>query len=58
MYSLKTTTTTLAIFPRVVVVVFKEYINKFLEVYFDDWTIFALLKNHVENLRMMLEKCR
>ncbi len=35
----------LVIFSRVVVVVFKEYIHKFLEVYFDDWTVFGLLKN-------------
>ena len=47
-----------AIFSRVVVVVFKEFIYKFVEVYFDDWTVFGLLKNHVEALRMMLAKCR
>ena len=46
------------IFSRVVVVVFKEYIHKFLEVYFDDWTVFGLLKKHVEALRLMLAKCR
>ena len=48
----------LAIFSRLVVVVFKEYIYKFVEVYFDDWTMFGLLKNHVEYLRLMLAKCR
>ena len=42
-----------AIFSRVVVGVFKEFIHKFLEVYFDDWTIFGLLKKHVEALRLM-----
>ena len=47
-----------AIFSMVVVAVFKEYIHKFLEVYFDDWTIFGLLKKHVEALRLMLAKCR
>ena len=47
-----------AIFSRVVVAVFKEYIHKFLEVYFNDWTIFGLLKKHVEALRLMLAKCR
>jgi len=35
------------IFSRVVVVAFKEYIHKFLEVYFDDSTIFGLLKEHI-----------
>ena len=47
-----------SIFSRVVVVVFKEYIHKFLEVYFDDWTLFGLLKKHAEALRLMLAKCR
>ena len=46
-----------AIFSKVVVAVFKEYIHKFVEVYFDDWTIFGLLKKHVEALRQMLAKC-
>jgi hypothetical protein len=27
-------------------------------VYLDDWTIFSLLKDHVELLRLMLDKCR
>ena len=47
-----------AIFSRLVVVVLKEYIHKFVEVYFDDWTVFGLLKKHVESLRLMLAKCR
>jgi hypothetical protein len=48
----------LAIFSRVVVEAFKEFLHKFLEAYFDDWTIFSLLKNHIECLRLMLDKCR
>ena len=36
-----------AIFSRVVVAVFKEYIHKFLEVYFDDWTVFGLIDKHI-----------
>jgi hypothetical protein len=46
------------IFSRVVVEAFKEFLHKFLEAYFDDWTIFSLLKNHIECLRLMLDKCR
>jgi len=46
------------ILSRVVVAVFKQFIRKFLEVYLDDWTIFNLLKDHVEMLLLMLEKCR
>jgi hypothetical protein len=48
----------LAIFSRVVIVVFKEFIHQFLEVYLYDWTIYRLLKDHVEVLRVMLERCR
>jgi hypothetical protein len=47
-----------AIFSRVVVATFKEFIHKFLEVYLDDWTVFSLLKNHIEVLRLMLDRCR
>jgi hypothetical protein len=47
-----------AIFSRVVIVAFKEFIHHFLEVYLDDWTVYNLLKDHVEVLRLMLERCR
>jgi hypothetical protein len=46
------------IFSRVVVVAFKDLIHKFLEFYLDDWTIFSFLKDCVEILRLMLERCR
>lgn len=47
-----------AIFSSIVVAIFKEFIYKFVEVYFDDWIVFGLLKKHVETLRLMLDKCR
>ena len=47
-----------AIFYRVVVTTFKEYIHKCLEVYFDDWEVFGLLSKHVRSLRLMLDTCR
>ena len=47
-----------AIFSKVVIVAFKEFIHQFLEVYLDDWTVYSLLKKHVEVLRLMLERCR
>lgn len=47
-----------AIFSRVVAATFREFIHKFLEVYFDDWKIFGLLQKHIENLRMMFDRCR
>jgi hypothetical protein len=46
------------IFSRVVVAVFKEFIHKFLEVYFNDWTVFGLMDKHVGALRLMLVKCQ
>jgi hypothetical protein len=45
-----------AIFSRVVVEAFKEFLHKFLESYFYDWTIFSILQNHIECLRLMLDK--
>jgi hypothetical protein len=45
------------IFSRVVVEAFKEFLHKFLEAYFDDWIVFSLLKNHIECLRIMFDKC-
>ena len=47
-----------AMFSRVVISAFKEFIHKFLEVYFDDWTMFGLLKDHIASLILMLDKCR
>lgn len=47
-----------AIFSTVVIVAFKEFIHKFLEVYIDDWTMFRLVKHYVASLRLMLETCR
>lgn len=47
-----------AIFSCIVIVAFKEFIHKFLEVYFDDWTMFGLVKCHVASLRLMLDTCR
>ena len=47
----------LAIFSRAVITILKESIHKFLEVYFDDWTIFGLMDKHVGALRLMLATC-
>ena len=37
---------------------FKYFIHKFLEVYFDDSTVYGLVKDHIESLQMILERCR
>ena len=47
-----------SIFSRIVVVAFKYFIHKFLEVYFDYWTIYGVVKFHIEDLIMMLDQCR
>jgi hypothetical protein len=44
-----------AIFSRVVVEAF-EFLHKFLEAYFDDWTVFNIFQNYIECLRLMLDK--
>jgi len=46
------------IFSRVVIAAFREFIHKFLKEYFDDWRVLGLLKKHIENLRMMFDRCR
>jgi hypothetical protein len=45
------------IFSRVIITSFKEFMNQFLEVYLDEWIVYSLLKDHVEVLRVMLERC-
>ena len=46
------------IFSIIVVSAFKYFIHKFLEVYFDDCTVFGLVRDHIESLHMMLACCR
>ena len=46
-----------AIFSGIVVSAFKDFIHKFIEVYFYDWTVFGLVRDHIESLRMMLARC-
>ena len=46
------------VFSRIVVSSFKYFIHKFIEVYFDDWTEFGLVRDHIESLCMMLGRCR
>ena len=47
-----------AILSCVVIATFKGFIHKFLEVYFDDWTMFGLVKHHVASLCLMIDMCR
>ena len=47
-----------AVFSRIVVKKFQEYIYKTMAVYFNDWTIYSMLKDHYKWLRLMLERCQ
>jgi hypothetical protein len=47
-----------SIFSRIIVEAYQEYIYKTMVVYFDDCTIYNLLKNHIHWLRMMIERCQ
>lgn len=46
------------IFSRVVVILFNEFIHKFLEVYFDNWIVFGLVKGHVSSLFLIMGTCQ
>ena len=39
-----------AIFSQVFVAAFKYFIQKFLQVCMDDWIVYGLIKDHLENL--------
>jgi len=43
------------IFSHMVMEVFNEFIHKFLEAYFNDWTMFGLVKRHVGSLHLILD---
>ena len=47
-----------AVFSRIMVKTFQEYIYKKMGVYFNDWKIYSTLKDHCKWLRIMLERCR
>jgi hypothetical protein len=36
------------VFSRIVFKAFQEYIYKTMAIYFDDWTIYSLLRNHIQ----------
>jgi hypothetical protein len=40
-----------------VIVAFKDFMHKFLEVYLDDWMVFNLLKEHMQVLWLILDRC-
>jgi hypothetical protein len=47
----------LAVFSRIAIATFREFIHKFVEVYMNDWTMYILLKEHIRLLRLMFDQC-
>ena len=46
------------VFYTIVIKSFQEYLYKTMAFYFNDWTIYSLLKEHVKWIKLMLEICR
>lgn len=46
----------LAIFFHIIVQAFEGFIHKFLQVYLDDWTVYGLVKDHCDNLRLVFKR--
>lgn len=46
------------IFSCLDIATFKYFIHKFLELYFNDWIVFGLVKHHVASLCLMPDTCR
>ena len=47
----------LLFFSRIAVATFKDFIHQFLEVYFDDLRVYGLVKYHIDNYIVMLDRC-
>jgi len=45
------------VFSRIVVTTFKEFMHKLLEIYFNYWAVFKLLKEHIQVLWLVLDIC-
>jgi hypothetical protein len=47
-----------ATFKKVVTKAFKPYLNKFMQVFLDDFSVYGNKKDHLEQLQKCLEECR
>jgi hypothetical protein len=45
-------------FQKVVTKTFKEYLNKFMQLFLDDFNVYGSLKNHLGQLQKCLEECK
>ena len=55
MFGLKTAPTT---FQRIIMEIFREFIPAFMQVFLDDFTVYSREGDHLQYLRLCLEKCR
>ena len=55
MFGLKTTPTT---FQRIIMEIFGEYIPWCMQVFLDDFAVYSRQMEHLDHLRLFLEKCR
>ena len=55
MFGLKTA---LATFQRIILEIFGEYIPGFMQVFLDDFAVYSRQAEHLDQLRLCLEKCR
>jgi hypothetical protein len=48
----------LATFQKVITKTFKPYLNKFMQVFLDDFNVYGDKKDHLKQLQKCLQKCR
>jgi hypothetical protein len=48
----------LATFQKVMIKFFKEYLNKFMQVFLDDFSVYGNKKDHLDQLQKCLEECK
>ncbi|MCO5551883.1 hypothetical protein L7F22_005389 [Adiantum nelumboides] len=47
-----------ATFQRVMMTIFAEYLQKFMDIFVDDFTVYSSTAKHLDCLRLMFQKCR
>jgi hypothetical protein len=45
-------------FQRIMMIIFQEFLWKFLEIFIDNFCVFSSKEDHFEHLRLTFEKCR
>ncbi|CAM6094833.1 unnamed protein product [Calypogeia fissa] len=43
---------------RVMMIIFQEYLHRFLEIFIDDFCVFTRVNDHLEKLELTFQKCR